>query len=77
MQPIKPINDEATLAEMKQKLLDLEDRFVRLQARTAAVEYLIKKGKPLGEKISALKDELQPKMYRLSKEVTDKLKPQE
>ena len=74
---MRAINDEETIAEMNRKLEELEDKLIRLQASTAAVEYLIKKGKPLGEALEAIKDELQPKMYRLSKEVADRLKPEQ
>ena len=65
------MNFELETDELNERLTKLEEEIITLKAQMAAVDYLLA-GK---DKVMELVASTQDKMYRLSKEVTDKLKP--
>jgi vacuolar-type H+-ATPase subunit I/STV1 len=61
------------IIDQGQKLQELEERFISLEAQLNALEYLTRPK----EKVGRFVEDVQDKMYRISKDITEKLKPQE
>lgn len=56
---------------MYKRVEDLEDTLVSIQAQLNAIEYLALPK----EKVGRFVEDVQDKMYRISKDITEKLKP--
>lgn len=65
------MNTEEAYKQLEKRVSKLEDEILILKTQIRALEYIMAKE----EKSSSIVDEVQEKMYRLSKEVTERLKP--
>lgn len=68
------------MTDLDKKIEDLEERILKLEeivitqrAQLAALDYLTLPK----DKVGKVVDDIQDRMYRISKEITDKLKPKD